>query len=710
MNRVVMWSVLIGLATMYMPASAMEFGQVTVRSGPNQPLLAEVQLRPERPGELEHAQISMASVDEFEHAGISVGNARLPVQFSVRDTRGHHYLLEISSTQPVTGPMLDLLVAISGPLGRSVYELPIVLNPTGRHPVAAAHTPAARPAAPGAAPAATAAAGAGSRSSTLPAPASSTAPTQDVVRAGQTLYAIAQQRRLPGVSLDQMLLAYQQVNPRAFYADNISALKQGAILRVPTRAEAGAISRVAAFQAVAQQNEAWHAGRPVRPSMLANAGAAAAPAVKPAAPSKGDRLALLAGHGKPSASQAHDLSQETLRATQQQAAELNSRIHDLEVMQQERERLIALKNQQIARLQQQLQAARAAHPQRTSPAPGGSSSADGGSLWREGLAGLAVLLLLGAYLWRRRRGGPVAEVPLVPVPGAPGTPDEDPEHELARLTEELQLHPEDTGLYLELASLYYARHDVAHFVANAEAMRTQVEDPTDPDWEYVAAMGRELLPAHPLFAAVPPAPGLHEAAEPELAAAPPAELAAAPAATQTSWAAPVEETPAPAASAEAPRTEVPRTLQDLAADAPLWTLPTAPLETEAAHQAAPGEPSQASEVAEDAASGTTYPDASEASPVPPAAVAVEAPETAPAAAPAPSSAVLEPTVEPLPETTAAPSYAHTDAVDTKLDLARAYLDMGVPVSARAMLEEVLSEGSQMQKDAARQLLDSLPPA
>ena len=45
-----------------------------------------------------------------------------------------------------------------------------------------------------------------------------------------------------------------------------------------------------------------------------------------------------------------------------------------------------------------------------------------------------------------------------------------------------------------------------------------------------------------------------------------------------------------------------------------------------------------------------------------------------------------------------------DPVDTKLDLARAYLDMGDPVGARAMLEEVLEEGTQTQKDEAKRLL------
>ena len=47
-------------------------------------------------------------------------------------------------------------------------------------------------------------------------------------------------------------------------------------------------------------------------------------------------------------------------------------------------------------------------------------------------------------------------------------------------------------------------------------------------------------------------------------------------------------------------------------------------------------------------------------------------------------------------------------VGTKLDLARAYVDMGDPGGARSILEEVLNEGDDSQKQQAQQLLDSLP--
>ncbi len=47
-------------------------------------------------------------------------------------------------------------------------------------------------------------------------------------------------------------------------------------------------------------------------------------------------------------------------------------------------------------------------------------------------------------------------------------------------------------------------------------------------------------------------------------------------------------------------------------------------------------------------------------------------------------------------------------VGTKLDLARAYVDMGDPAGARGILEEVLDEGDESQRQQAQALLDLLP--
>ena len=49
-------------------------------------------------------------------------------------------------------------------------------------------------------------------------------------------------------------------------------------------------------------------------------------------------------------------------------------------------------------------------------------------------------------------------------------------------------------------------------------------------------------------------------------------------------------------------------------------------------------------------------------------------------------------------------FAGEDAVGTKLDLAKAYMDMGDPEGARSMLDEVIAEGSDAQKAEAHRLL------
>ena len=51
--------------------------------------------------------------------------------------------------------------------------------------------------------------------------------------------------------------------------------------------------------------------------------------------------------------------------------------------------------------------------------------------------------------------------------------------------------------------------------------------------------------------------------------------------------------------------------------------------------------------------------------------------------------------------------AAADYVETKLDLATAYLDMGDQVGARSLLEEALQEGTASQQQQARELLKKL---
>ncbi len=52
----------------------------------------------------------------------------------------------------------------------------------------------------------------------------------------------------------------------------------------------------------------------------------------------------------------------------------------------------------------------------------------------------------------------------------------------------------------------------------------------------------------------------------------------------------------------------------------------------------------------------------------------------------------------------------TDEVETRIELAKAFIDMGDVEGARDILEEVVAEGSQAQRETATALLDTLKPA
>jgi pilus assembly protein FimV len=62
--------------------------------------------------------------------------------------------------------------------------------------------------------------------------------------------------------------------------------------------------------------------------------------------------------------------------------------------------------------------------------------------------------------------------------------------------------------------------------------------------------------------------------------------------------------------------------------------------------------------------------------------------------------------DPLPDSEL--EAATASEIRTKLDLARQFLDMGDPESARHILDEVLEEGDSAQSQEAKRLIESMP--
>src|SRR5207237_10303993 len=160
-----------------------------------------------------------------------LGRTRVAIEYA-----GGNPVLKISSTAPVNEPFLDLMVELNWASGRVVRGYTFLLDPPGvsapavAEPISPARTGAARTAA---APAAAA-----PRASTAPAAAQSGGGDQYTVKQGDTLAKIAGQFKPNDVTLDQMLVAFFNSNQNAFDEQNINRLRRGAIMNVPTAADA----------------------------------------------------------------------------------------------------------------------------------------------------------------------------------------------------------------------------------------------------------------------------------------------------------------------------------------------------------------------------------------------------------------------------------------------------------------------------------------
>ena len=383
MNRSLKLSMLIALALGGSQAMAMDLGQIQVKSALGQPLLAEIPLHPDSPAELQGLTVQLASSEEFARAGIVGGRTTIPLHFSVANAGAGHPVIRITSSAPVDDPFLDLLIEVNGKAGKSVREYAILLDPPNAQAATAAAPAPSRPVQrPKPAPA-VASVAAPSKPAT-PAPAPAPKPAAPVVsngqygpvERGQTLSAIARSVAPAGADVQQVMLALQQANPGAFYRDNINALKSGAVLRVPTSAETQAMTIAAAVAEVRRQNSDWRAGVPGKPAVVADAATRTSRSSAPvSAPDNGDRLALVpakeggntgtrgSGAGdKASASLRQDLlrTQESLASLQQQSTDLKTRLKDLADINSKNERLLSLKDNEIAELQAKLAAARKA--------------------------------------------------------------------------------------------------------------------------------------------------------------------------------------------------------------------------------------------------------------------------------------------------------------------------------------------------------------
>ncbi|MFA7944541.1 FimV/HubP family polar landmark protein [Pseudomonas brenneri] len=328
-------------------AQALQLGEMTLKSKLNQPLSVEIELLDV--GGLTASDIvpSLASSQAFVDAGVDRQAFLDELTFTPVLNSSGRSVVRVTSSKPLPDSYVRFLLQVQWPNGRLMRDYSVLLDPAKFEQKAPQDSaPAPRLAAPAA--------------TSVSKAAEHTTTSRD------TLWEIAAKNRNGG-SIQQTMLAIQALNPGAFVDGNINRMKTGQVLRLPDPVQSTSLPQPQAIAEVTAQNAAWRQGR--RGATNQAAGRQQLDATKRtqagAAPSQTaakDNLSLVSAEAakagvKGAAGDSKALNnklavtQESLDSTRRENEELKSRMTDLQSQLDKLQRLIELKNNQLAKLQ-----------------------------------------------------------------------------------------------------------------------------------------------------------------------------------------------------------------------------------------------------------------------------------------------------------------------------------------------------------------------
>ncbi|MBM4206662.1 MAG: hypothetical protein FJ190_01160 [Gammaproteobacteria bacterium] len=253
-------------------------GDIRVRSALNENLNAEINLvaaRGERPSNI---KVSLAPAEKFDEAGIPWTYFLSKLRFQPVVKANGAMVIKVTSKEALKEPYLNFLLEVSWPKGSLFREFTVLVDPPAdyqhqsyqepvyQEPVYPSpyqyDTPAPIerqdyvPRRRSSRPARTARIRADK-----PRVSAGNYGGQIVTRRNDTLWNVAARAKGAGVSVEQMMMALYNQNPQAFYQQNVNALSAGKALKIPEKSTVEQLSRQDALAEFGRHNEAWNTNR-----------------------------------------------------------------------------------------------------------------------------------------------------------------------------------------------------------------------------------------------------------------------------------------------------------------------------------------------------------------------------------------------------------------------------------------------------------------
>lgn len=431
-------------ALLPLTSSATGLGKLNVFSALGEPLNAEIELLSATPEELAALTVNLASEELYAAQGLNKTAIQQTIKAVVNKKPNGTNVIQLSSSQPVNDPFLDMLIQVTWSDGQLSREYTLLLDPP-EYSVAnvtppvvdtpkkiversIAQTPQELPIkeftprefTPK------------EKSKRKPAQLADKTPNDNLMQGqqmttikGDSLSAIAKTVQVPGVNLDQMLVGLYKTNPSAFEGGNMNRLKVGQVINIPSAEVLQEINQDAAKREVRAQVANWHSyttklaemvsRSEVTDNLSANqsAGKIAARAEDKAAPiAEGPRDVVRlaktesaktseldgnqAGQSKKDAEQVKSNLQDDLAANENAIKETEERSVALEKQIADMKKLLAIKNKTMADAQKNANQSK----QKTAEAP---------AIWEVidpfllAIAGGSLIVLMLLFLWFRTK-------------------------------------------------------------------------------------------------------------------------------------------------------------------------------------------------------------------------------------------------------------------------------------------------------------------
>lgn len=243
---------------------ALQLGKIVVTSSQGQPLNAEIEMMLAPGEDASKLQTSLASKENYESQGIE----RLPIHNNIsvelqKNERGLT-VLKLKSTQPVPEPFLDLLIQVDSAKGRNYREYTVLLDPPETPIIQQEKIVAVDKKDPPLM---------NDKKDTkesiekevkispksLEKNKSSDFSAKSItVKSADTIYKIARENKIPGITTEQMVIGIFNLNELAFTNKNINGLEVGQKIVLPTKDDFMNLSHAKAMAEIKIQSAQWN--------------------------------------------------------------------------------------------------------------------------------------------------------------------------------------------------------------------------------------------------------------------------------------------------------------------------------------------------------------------------------------------------------------------------------------------------------------------